>query len=133
MAAVAFNRFEMTRLTEAVIGAAIEVHRQLGPGYPESFYEAALAIELHERQIHFQRQAPIDVAFKGHRVGEGRLDLLVEGVLVVELKAVLTMHPVFRAQALAYLKATDLKLALLINFNVPRLTDGVERVINGKL
>ena len=124
-------REDLNALTEALIGAAIEVHRALGPGYPESFYGSALAIELEARQIAFERQAPVDVAYRGHVIGEGRIDLLVERVLVIELKSVLQMHPVFEAQALAYLKATDLRLALLINFNVPKLTDGIKRVIHG--
>jgi GxxExxY protein len=114
---------------EAVIGAAIEVHRALGPGYLESVYEEAMAVELELRGIKFQKQAPIALRYKGHPIGEGRLDLLVEGCLIVELKAVDALASIHTAQALSYLKATGLHLALLINFNVPVLSGGLKRVV----
>ena len=116
-------------LAHRVIGAAIEVHRHLGPGYLESVYEEALALELGLRGIAFERQKPIGVAYKGHAVGESRLDLLVGGCLVVELKAVEALAPIHQAQVISYLKATGLKLGLLINFNVPVLKSGIRRVI----
>ena len=120
---------EEDALAHAVIGAAIEVHRHLGPGYLESVYEDALAIELTLRQIPFERQMPIAVNFKGHPVGEGRLDFLVCGRLIVELKAIDELAPIHRAQVLSYLRTTKLTLGLLINFNVKTLKDGIKRVI----
>lgn len=117
------------RLATSVIGAAIEVHRHLGPGYLESVYEEALGIELTLREISFDRQKPVAVLYKGHSVGEGRLDLLVENLLIVELKAVEALAEIHKAQVISYLKATDLQLGLLINFNVPVLKQGIKRVV----
>ncbi|WP_437598558.1 GxxExxY protein [Sorangium sp. So ce590] len=120
---------EVNELARRVIDAAVEVHRHLGPGYSESVYEKALVIELGFRGISFQRQAGFSVDYKGHEVGEGRMDLLVEHVLVVELKAVERLTDVHVSQALSYLKATALPLALLINFDVPVLMRGVKRIV----
>jgi GxxExxY protein len=119
---------ELDAVARQVIGAAIEVHKVLGPGFLESVYEEALALELGMRGLRFERQLPIAVTYKGHAVGEGRLDILVEDVLVVELKAVDSLQRIHTAQTISYLKATGYKLALLINFNVPVLKDGVKRV-----
>lgn len=116
-------------LANAVIGAAIEVHRVLGPGYLESIYEEALAVELALRGMPFERQKPINVEYKGHAVGEGRLDLLVNGKLIVELKAVDAFAPIHTAQILSYLKTMNLPLGLLINFNVILLKHGLKRVV----
>lgn len=116
-------------LASAVIGAAIEVHRVLGPGYLESVYEEALAVELKLRGIAFERQKAISVEYKEHTVGEGRLDLLVGNRLVVELKAVDAFAPIHTAQVMSYLKTLNLPLGLLINFNVPLLKHGIKRVI----
>ena len=112
------------------IGAAIEVHRELGPGLPESVYERALSHELTLRSIPHRCQAPLPVVYKGVQVGEGRLDLLVDDRLVVELKACETLADVHRAQVRAYLCTTGHRLGLLINFNVQVLHDGIKRVIN---
>lgn len=112
-----------------LIEAAVEVHRCLGPGYAESVYENALAVELGLRGISFERQAGFRVDYKRHQVGEGRMDLLVEKVLIVELKAVDRFSEVHISQALSYLKATGHTLALLINFNVPVLLRGVKRIV----
>ena len=120
---------EEDSLAHAVIGAAIEVHRHLGPGYLESVYEDAPAIEFSLRRIPFERQLPIAVQFKGHPVGEGRLDFLICGRLIVELKAIDELAPIHRAQVLSYLRTTKLTLGLLINFNVKTLKDGIKRVI----
>ncbi len=120
---------EIDGLASAVIGAAIEVHRILGPGYLESVYEEAVAIELQQRSIMFERQKPIGVEYKGNAIGEGRLDLLVGGRLVVELKAVDALAPIHTAQVMSYLKTLALPLGLLINFNVPLLKQGIKRVI----
>ena len=113
----------------AVIGAAIEVHRTLGPGYLESVYEEALAVELSLRGLSFERQHAFALDYKGHRVGEGRLDFLVDNCLVVELKAVEAIAPVHRAQVISYLKALRLPLALLLNFKAETLRDGIVRIV----
>ena len=117
------------RVTEAIIGAAIEVHKTLGPGFLESIYEEALCVELSLRGIRFARQALVGLDYKGHRIGESRLDLLVEDSVVVELKAVDALAPVHSAQVISYLKATGCRVGLLINFNVRRLTDGIKRIV----
>ena len=101
----------------------------LGPGFLESVYEEALCVELALRGIHFLRQVLVAVDYKGHPVGESRLDLLIEGTLVVELKAVDALAPVHSAQMISYLRATGHHLGLLINFNVPLLKDGVKRIV----
>lgn len=111
-----------------VVNAAVEVHRQLGPGYLESVYQAALEVELELRGVRFERQAVFRVEYKGREVGAGRMDLLVERCVLVEIKAVERLHEVHVAQALSYLKATGLSLALLINFKVPVLLQGVKRI-----
>ena len=116
-------------LTGEVIGSAIEVHRILGAGFLESVYESALAVEMRSRNISFEKQKIIPVTYKGHSVGENRLDFLVENTLVVELKAVSQLTPLHEAQTFSYLKATNLNLALLINFNVPLLKNGIRRII----
>ncbi len=120
---------EVDRLARVVIGAAIEVHRCLGPGLLESMYEEALCIELAERHIPFAQQVEVAALYKGRLIGAGRLDLLIDECLIVELKAVDTLAPIHTAQALAYLRMTGQRLALLINFNVPILRDGTKRVV----
>jgi len=119
----------LDRLAQTVIGAAIEVHRHLGPGYLESLYEEALSIELGLRRIPFERQKPVGVNYKGHEIGEGRVDLVVGEELLVELKAVEVLAPIHKAQVISYLKATECHLGLLINFNVPVLKNGIQRVV----
>jgi len=120
---------ELDGLARSAIGAAIEVHRVLGPGYLESVYEAALCLELGARGIGFARQVPVSVDYKGHAVGEARLDIVLGDALVVELKAVDALAPIHTAQVISYLKATGMRLGLLINFNVPVLKNGIKRVI----
>jgi GxxExxY protein len=120
---------EVNRIARRVIEAAVEVHRHLGPGYAESVYENALAIELDLRGISYQRQATFSIGYKGHEVGGGRVDLLVEGLLIVELKVIERYTDVHVSQAISYLKATGHELALLINFDVPVLMRGVKRVV----
>jgi len=115
-------------LTERIIGAAVEVHKTLGPGLLESIYEEALCIELEIRGIPFQRQAAIDILYKGRVIKGQRLDLLVGGEVVVELKAVSTLPEVATAQVMSYLNAGKLKRGLLINFNHSRLIDGIKRI-----
>jgi GxxExxY protein len=120
---------ELDALAHNIIGAAIEVHRRLGPGLDESLYEQALAIEFRLRGINFARQVILPVYYRDEPIGEKRLDLVVEGKLVVELKAVEQLAPVHKAQLLTYLKLSGHKLGLLINFNVPVLKEGIKRII----
>ncbi len=115
-------------LTKKIIGAAIEVHRLLGPGLLEAIYEAALCIEFELRVIKYKRQVEIDVVCKGNAIKGQRIDILVEDEVIVELKAVTKLPDVAMAQTLSYLKATGLKRALLINFSERRLVDGVKRI-----
>jgi GxxExxY protein len=117
-------------LTESIIGAAIEVHRLLGPGLLESIYEEALCIEMALRAIPFQRQVELDVVYKGHTIKGQRVDILVADEVVVELKSVSRLPEVATAQVLSYLKGTGLKRGLLINFGQLRLVDGVKRLAN---
>jgi GxxExxY protein len=120
---------EINKLTEKIIGCAIEVHRQLGPGLLESTYEAALAIELESAGLHFGRQLKYPVLYKGREIGEYRLDLLVENEVVVEIKSVERFDPIFEAQLLTYLRVTGKRVGLLINFNSRLLRDGIKRFI----
>ncbi len=116
-------------LARAVIGAAIEVHRHLGPGFQEKIYEDALGVELRLRGIAFERQKVVAVVYKGHEVGSGVIDLLVGERLVVELKTVDMLLPVHSAQVISYLKAIRSQLGLLLNFKVPVMKDGTKRVV----
>jgi GxxExxY protein len=120
---------ELDSFARQVVEAAMEVHRQLGPGYLESVYEEALCIELEARGIPFVRQAIFSVTYKGRKIADSRLDILVGNRLIVELKAVDCIAPIHRAQVISYLKMTGNKLALLINFNVPLLKEGIKRII----
>ena len=120
---------DIDEISKAVIGAAIEVHRHLGPGLLESTYEHCLAHELSLRGIPFEQQKPCGVNYKGATLDIGyRLDLLVADRLIVELKSVKNLEPIHMAQTLSYLKLTDKRLALLINFNVRLLKDGIKRI-----
>ena len=116
-------------LTEKIIGCAIEVHRQLGPGLLEGTYEAALAIELEIAGIHSERQLIFPVVYKGRKIGEYRLDFLVDKQVVVEIKSVERFDPVFEAQVLTYLRVTGARVGLLINFNSRLLHEGIKRFI----
>jgi GxxExxY protein len=115
-----------------VIGAAMEVHRQMGPGLLEGSYEECLCRELSQRCIPFTRQVAVPLVYKGVRLeGSLRLDMLVADLVIVEIKAVEAVLPVHQAQLLTYLKHSDLWLGLLINFNVPILKVGLTRMLNG--
>ena len=115
-------------ITQQIIGAAIEVHKQLGPGLLESAYEECLCHELALRKVNFERQKPIPLVYKEVKLDCGyRLDLLVEGRIVVELKSVDGLGPIHEAIVLTYLKLSGHKLGLLINFNVTLLKDGIKR------
>lgn len=119
---------ELNRLTNLIIGACIEVHRELGPGYIEAYYEEALARELSLRRISFSRQHSFRVMYKGALIGEGKLDFLVEDKVIVELKSVEALAPVHVAHVISYLRANKMRLALLINLNVRLLKDGIKRI-----
>ena len=122
---------ELNQITEQIIGAAMEVHKAIGPGLLESAYEECLCHELELRRIPFQRQAPLPVVFKQAKLDCGyRLDLLVADAVVVELKAVQRIEPIHEAQLLTYLKLGGWSVGLLINFNVPVLRSGIKRVVN---
>jgi GxxExxY protein len=120
---------ELDDLARVVVDAALEVHRELGPGFTENVYEEALAVELGLRGVAFELQSAVSVSYKEHVVGEGRMDMLVGGRLIVELKAVEKLWPVHKAQVISYLKARGSTLALLINFNERLLRDGIQRVV----
>lgn len=119
-------------LSRQIIGAAIDVHRILGPGLLESAYEACLCQELSLRGIAFESQVPLPIEYKGIQLDCGyRLDILVDKLVIVELKAVEALEPIHEAQVLTYLRLSKLWLGLLINFNVPVLKSGVKRMVNG--
>ena len=121
---------DLNSITGQVIGAAIDVHRTLGPGLLESAYEACLAYELTQSGLHVERQKSLPVVYKEVNLDAGyRLDLLVERRIIVELKAVDSLTPLHKAQLLSYLKLSGLNLGLLINFNVQVLKNGIQRVI----
>jgi len=120
---------EIDRQVSQLLAAAVEVHRALGPGFLESVYERALCVELELRNLPYRRQVPIPVEYKGHRVGESCLDLLVFDSIIVELKDVEALAPIHGVQVRSYLKATGCLIGLLVNFNVPVLLRGVRRII----
>ena len=120
----------LNQITETIIGAAIEVHRVLGPGLLESAYEACTAFEVAQRGLRVEEQKPLPVVYREVRLDCGyRLDLLVEEAVIVEIKAVERLMPIHQAQLLSYLKLSGCKVGLLINFNVEILKDGVRRVV----
>lgn len=124
---------EVDQLAYATIGAALAVHSELGPGHPEAVYEEALCFELDLRGIKYERQRDYDVFYKTKKVGKGRLDLLVGGLLIVEIKAIDELASVHSKRLLSYLKAMNLSLGILINFNVNLLKNGgVKRVANSR-
>ncbi|MCL6436484.1 MAG: GxxExxY protein [Leptolyngbyaceae cyanobacterium HOT.MB2.61] len=123
---------ELDEISGQVIGAAIAVHRELGPGLLESAYEACLKYELAQQGLRVESQVPQPVIYKGIHLDCGyRLDLLVEDLVIIELKTVERLQPIHDAQLLTYLKLKKLRLGLLINFNVPILKHGIKRLLNG--
>ena len=117
-------------LTEQIIGAAIEVHKHWGPGLYEEIYEKSLCQELRLRNVAFETQVKLPLLYKGEKVGDDlRLDLVVQGKVVVELKAVNALEPIHEAQLLTYMKLTGCKVGLLINFNVAVLKLGIKRMV----
>jgi GxxExxY protein len=128
------QRKRLNELSGKVIGLCIEIHRELGPGLLESAYEECLAYELSQAGLRFERQRPLPVRYKEVQLDCGyRLDFVIEGLLIVELKAVTELHPIHEAQLHTYLKLDKKSLGLLINFNVPTLKQGVKRVACGDL
>jgi GxxExxY protein len=120
---------EVNGLTARIIGCAIEVHRVLGPGLLEALYEEAMCTELDDARIGYARQVPVPAYYKGRLLGEYRIDLIVGDLVLIELKSVERLHPVFEAQLLTYLRLTGKRVGLLINFNSRLLKDGVKRFI----
>lgn len=119
---------ELNRITNAIIGASIEVHRQLGCGYLEAYYERALEHEFKSRGISYSRQHRFELTYKGEVIGTGEVDFVIEGKVVLEIKAVEKLAPVHVAQVISYLKARRLRLGLLINFNTDLLKNGIKRI-----
>ena len=120
-------------ITSQIIGAAIEVHRTIGPGLLESTYMRCLQFELTERKLQFVAQRPIPILYKGVQLDANyRIDLLVEDLVVVEVKSLECLLPVHQAQVLTYMRLTACPAGLLINFNVAKLSDGVKRLINSR-
>ena len=117
------------RIGKQVLDAAFEVHRQMGPGFLEKFYEEALCIELAARGVPFVRQKPVAVYYRKRLLGKHRLDLLVADQVIVEVKSVDEFTPLFEAQVISYLQATGLRLGYLINFNTHLLKNGIRRIV----
>lgn len=120
---------KVNALTERIIGCAIQVHKQLGPGLLEAIYESALCVEFDAEGLRYQRQVEVPVKSRGKVIGQHRLDLIVEGAVVVELKSVERIDPVFEAQVLTYLRISGKKVGLLINFNSGLLKEGIQRFV----
>jgi GxxExxY protein len=118
---------ERDPLTRQIIGAAIEVHRVLGPGLLETIYEKALCIELDARALKYARQLEVPAYYKGRLLGNYYVDLLVEDLVVVEVKSVITVPPVFEAQLITYMRLTKKRRGLILNFHSPVLKDGITR------
>ena len=123
---------EVNQITEAIIGAAIEVHKRLGPGLLESAYRICLAYELRKRGFEVVEEQPVPVMYDDVKLECGfRADLVVNGQVVVELKAKSAIHPVDKAQVLSHLRLLNLRFGLLINFHEERVVDGISRIVNG--
>jgi len=123
------QEFPHAEVTEKVISAAIEVHRELGPGYVESICEEALAKEFGLRRMEYERQKEIGIFYKGSPIGKHRLDFVVEHKVVLEIKSIERFDEVHRAQVISYCKASGLRVGLLMNFNVAVLKDGIRRIV----
>jgi len=122
---------EINQLSSQIIGAAIEVHKVLGPGLLESAYEKCLCHELRLRELTFDSQKPLPIVYKDKKLDCGyQMDLVVEDVIILELKSCEKIAPIHKAQLLTYLKLSGLKLGLLLNFNVPVMRDGIARMVN---
>jgi len=115
--------------TDRIIRCALEVHRALGPGLLENVYESALCVELEVNGIPFERQVQVPLFYRGELIAAHRIDLVVEGEVIVEVKSVERLAPIHRAQLLSYLRMKSLKVGLLLNFNSPALHGGIRRVV----
>jgi GxxExxY protein len=126
---------DFNQLSSSIIKAAIAVHRELGPGLLESVYQSCLAIELRDMGLEVQTEVPLPVVYRGHIIEEQgfRLDLLIEGKIIVELKSVEQVQPVHKKQLLTYLRLANKPLGLLINFNEVLLKEGITRIVNGQI
>ena len=121
----------MNQLSSKIIGAAIEVHKTLGPGLLESAYEECLCHELSIQGLLFEKQKPLSVDYKGKKLDCGyRMDIVVEKEVIIELKSCEKIEPIHKAQLLTYLKLSGLNLGLILNFNVPLMRDGIVRIVN---
>ena len=121
----------LNKITETIIGAAIDVHRALGPGLLESAYEACMVYDLIQSSLKVEQQKPLSVVYREVKLECGyRLDLMIENEVIVEIKSVEKLLPIHKAQLMSYLKLSDCKVGLLINFNVEILKDGIQRVVN---
>lgn len=120
---------ELNKLSEKIIGCAINVHKELGAGLLESIYESAMCIELKKNGIKYQRQKVLPVKYQGYIIGEFRADIVVDGKILIELKSVERFDPLFEAQILSYMKLGSYRLGLLINFNSSLLKKGIRRYI----
>ncbi len=122
---------DINQLSSKIIGAAIEVHRILGPGLLESAYEECICYELELRRIKFERQKALPIIYKGKRLDCGyRLDIVIDNKIITELKSIEKIEPIHKAQLLSYLKLSGQKLGLLLNFNVSVMKDGIVRLVN---
>ena len=120
---------EADALITRIIGCALTVHRVLGPGFLESIYAAALAYELEAADIPFERERSVAVNYRGRLIGGQRVDFIVSNTVILEIKAVSRMDPVFQAKLISYLRTTELRAGLLINFNLPLLKEGIKRIV----
>lgn len=118
-------------LTDKIIAAAITVHKELGSGFNERIYESALTEELKQKNIHFERQKNVDVYYRNKKIGFQKLDLIVDNTVIVELKTVDHLENVYLSQVISYLKATQMKVGLVLNFSTPKLE--IKRVINSEI
>ena len=126
------NLEDLNKLTEKIIGVAIDVHRELGPGLLESVYQRCLAIALREAGLNVEEERPVPISFRGQQISADgyRLDMLVDDTVILELKSVAALTDVFKKQLLTYLKLTGKPIGLLINFNEVVLKNGIKRIIN---
>ena len=128
------ERERLNAIRDSIIGSAIQVHKALGPGLLESAYEFCLAFELGKRRLRVEQQKPLPLIYEQVKLDCGyRIDLLVEGSVVVEVKSVDALAPIHEAPVITYLKLSGCKLGLLINFNVQLLKDGIHRFVNGRI
>ena len=127
------HRFHVNEITGAIVNSAMKAHSLLGPGLLERAYQFCLAHELRSRGFDLATEVALPVVYEGHKLEVGyRLDLVVEGRVVVEVKSVEAIHPIHKAQLLSYMRLSGIRVGLLINFNVPRLRDGIKRMVDGQ-